>query len=76
MKVETKYVCEICGATYSDKSDCEACEQGHFAKLKFIPRRQYDPYAKWPRYIDVQHEETGERAVYELRYPEYYRGCE
>lgn len=54
MKVETKYVCKICGAEYNNKSKCEACEQGHLAKLKFI----YDPREKWPQYIDVQREEN------------------
>ena len=34
MKVETKYVCEICGAMYNNKDKCEACERGHFANLK------------------------------------------
>lgn len=69
MKVETKYVCEICGAVYSDKNDCEACEQGHFANLKIIPRKQYSLYERWPQYIDVRCEETGECATYEIRYP-------
>lgn len=68
MKVETKYVCEICGAVYNDKSNCEACEQGHFANLKIIPYKQYNPYEKWPQYITVQIGETGECAIYEIRY--------
>ena len=71
MKIETKYVCEICGAKYSDKSNCEACEQSHFANLKIIPRKQYDPHEKWPQFIEVWCEETGERAAYELKYPAY-----
>lgn len=68
MKVETKYVCEICGAVYSDKNDCEACEQGHLVNLKIVSFKQGKLYMKWPQYITVQIEETGERAVYEARY--------
>lgn len=67
MKVETKYVCELCGAVYNDKSNCEACERGHFTKLKVIPRKQYGVFEKWPQYIEVQCEETGECAIYEIR---------
>lgn len=69
MKVETKYVCEICGAIYSDKNNCEECEQSHFAKLKIVPRKQYNPYEKWPQLIEVRCEETGAYATYEIRYP-------
>lgn len=67
MRVEIKYVCEMCGTVYDDKSDCEACEQGHFANLKIIPHKQYNSYEKWPRYITVQCGETGECAKYERR---------
>lgn len=68
MKVETKYICELCGSIYSDKSSCEACEQSHFANLKIISFKRCKPYEKWPQYITVQIEETGECAVYEARY--------
>ena len=72
MKAETKYVCEICGAVYNDKSNCEACERGHFANLKIIPCKQYNPYEKWPQYITIQRGETGEYATYEIRYSQVY----
>ena len=72
MKVETNYVCEICGAVYNDKSNCEACERGHFANLKIIPCKQYNPYEKWPQYITIQRGETGEYATYEIRYSQVY----
>ena len=72
MKVETKYVCELCGTVYNDKSSCEACEQSHFANLKIIPCKQYNLYEKWPKYITVQNRDTGERATYEIRYSQIY----
>lgn len=72
MKVETKYVCEVCGATYNNKDKCEACEQGHFSNLKIISCKQYNPYEIWPQYFVVRCEETGERATYEIRYPATY----
>lgn len=68
MKVETKYVCEICGAVYSDKNDCEACERGHFANLKIVSFKQGEPYERWPRYITIQSGEADEYATYEIRY--------
>ena len=72
MKVETKYVCEICGAMYNNKNKCEACERGHFASLKIISCKQYNPSEIWPQYITVQSEETGECATYEIRYSATY----
>ena len=72
MKVETKYICEICGAVYNDKNNCEACEQGHFANLKIVSIRQCNSYEKWPQYITVQCGDTGECATYEVRYSQVY----
>ena len=72
MKVETKYVCEICGGAYNIKARCEECEQSHVANLKIISCKQYDPYEIWPQYIKVQCKETGNRATYEIRYPATY----
>lgn len=72
MKVETNYVCEICGAVYNDKSNCEACEQGHFTKLKVVSCKQYNLYKGWPQYITVQEGETGKCATYEIKYSQVY----
>lgn len=72
MKVETKYVCELCGTVYSDKSSCEACERGHFANLKIISCKQCDTYKIWQQYITVQKGETDEYATYELKYSQVY----
>lgn len=64
MKVETKYVCEICGAVYSDKNDCEACERGCLAKLKIIYGTSYNSSTMLPQYITVWCEETNQYAIY------------
>ncbi len=72
MKVETKYVCEICGTEYSDKNDCEACEQSHVTNLKIIRCERYKPYEKWPQYITIQIGKTGECAIYEMRYSQVH----
>lgn len=53
MKVETKYVCERCGAVYDNKTDCEACEQGYLTKLKIIYGTLYNSSTMLPQYITV-----------------------
>lgn len=47
MRTETRYLCEVCGAEYSDRAEAERCEAGHH-EIDGFPALHYQPIAVEP----------------------------
>ena len=47
MRKETRYVCEVCGTEYSDRTEAERCEAGHH-EIDGITELHYQPITAEP----------------------------
>ena len=74
MRIEHKtwYVCEHCGASYSDIEDAKACEADHVTKIKET-ELNFFPGDKYPRELNVTFKDDTSAIYYMVRIKENNR---